>query len=241
METRPDHGDGLHGVQAWPTMFFLRQWPEFALWRGPIIDHLTNLKRRQAAVVDSGVARDSKSATGLIEGDFDLFTHSAGELAAVIDFIRSTVAAAACIANGNAVTTDDVLVEIPDSWYHVTNDSGYHDAHWHDGCSWCGIFYVAVGDSGPAPTGGAPNGGSRFYSPLLTGGGYRDYGNRYLTPALDVPIRDGLLTLFPSYLLHAGLPYRGREDRVVIAFNARVHLRSDSAAAARLAESRRRR
>ncbi|MBU6275741.1 MAG: hypothetical protein KGQ61_03825 [Planctomycetes bacterium] len=233
MATESDGGDGLRGVQAWATMFFLRQWRDFERWREPIVEHVRILRQRQRTTVDSDVAIGSKPAAGLAESDFDLFAHSADEFAALIEFIRGTVAMAATIANTPSGTPAELVVELVDSWYHVTNDSGFHDAHWHDGCSWCGIFYVAVGDSGPSPSGAAPNGGSRFYSPLLTGGGYRDFGNRYLTPSLDVPIRDGMLLIFPSYLLHAALPYRGHADRIVIAFNARVHLREDAPTATR--------
>ena len=49
----------------------------------------------------------------------------------------------------------------------------------------------------------------------------------------DVPLEDGLLMLFPSYLLHSGLPYRGGQDRVLIAFNAHVHIREGSPSATR--------
>ena len=126
---------------------------------------------------------------------------------------------------------------IVDSWYHITNAGGFHDAHFHHGCSWCGIYYVRVGDSGTRPSGGAPNGGSRFYCPLTCGGQYRDFGNRYLGGTLDMPVEDGLLVIFPSFLLHSGLPYQGAQDRIVIAFNARVHVRAGSKLAARLAGS----
>jgi len=34
-----------------------------------------------------------------------------------------------------------------------------------------------------------------------------------------------MLLLFPSFLRHSALPYTGREDRVVIAFNTRSTLR----------------
>ena len=96
--------------------------------------------------------------------------------------------------------------------------------HWHHGCSWCGIFYVDIGDY-QAATLGAPNGGSRFYCPISAGGSYKDAGNRYVQPHFDPPLENGLLLIFPSHLLHSGLPYFGNKPRIVIAFNAQVHLR----------------
>ena len=91
------------------------------------------------------------------------------------------------------------------------------------GCSWCGIYYLQIGESGQRSDGGAPNGGNRFYSPLRVGGGYKDFGNQYLDfNFVDPPIQDGLLILFPSYLMHSGLPYHGEKDRIVISFNSQV-------------------
>jgi len=52
-----------------------------------------------------------------------------------------------------------------------------------------------------------------------------DYGNSYLSNnRLDITPIDGLLVLFPAFLLHSGLPYKGERDRVVIAFNSRSYL-----------------
>jgi hypothetical protein len=34
----------------------------------------------------------------------------------------------------------------------------------------------------------------------------------------------GTLVLFPAYLLHSGLPYKGDRDRVILSFNSRSTL-----------------
>ena len=226
-------GPDLRGVQAWPTMFFLRQWAGHPSHRDAMITYLRELQAAQNRPVASGVAQGMKSARGLHEGSFDLLREPHESLTELARFIQGTVASAASIANDREAAPQDLVVTIVDSWYHITNDSGYHDAHFHDGCSWCGIYYIQVAESGRKPGGGAPNGGSRFYCPFLTGGQYRDFGNRYLAGTLDVPIEDGMVLLFPSYLLHSVLPYRGAQDRIVIAFNTQVHLRAGTAAAAR--------
>src|SRR2546423_1834813 len=85
------------------------------------------------------------------------------------------------LANGNRDLPDRVRVEIPDAWYHVTNNGGFHDAHCHGDCSWCGIYYLQAGDNAPAhPSGtnsGAGNGITRFYAPIGTGALVNDFGN----------------------------------------------------------------
>lgn len=217
----------LRGVQAWPTMFFLRKWDQFSQLQRPILDFLYELKASQKESLASGVAEGAKAATGIYEGDFDLFQREHEPLQTLVRFIRGTLASAVCIANQEG-DPQNIDVQFPDSWYHITNQHGFHDAHWHHGCSWCGIFYLRLGSSGLRSEKGAPNGGSRFYNPVISGGGYRDFGNKYLMSSMDAPIEDGLLLLFPSFLLHSGLPYTGEEDRVVIAFNAQVFLRADA-------------
>lgn len=223
----------LQGVQAWPTLFFTRRWQDHATEGPEIIAFLRLLQSSQARAVDSDVAVGAKSAAGMYESGFDLFSEPHEILTNLRRFIEASLATAASVANGQEVRAEDLVVTLVDSWYHISNDGGFHDAHHHHGCSWCGIFYLQIGDSGRAATGGAPNGGSRFYSPLATGGMYRDFGTKYLAETLDAPLDNGLLLLFPSYLLHSGLPYRGADDRILIAFNARVHVREGTAAATR--------
>jgi len=214
----------LSGTQAWPTMFFTRHWSLAKQECPKIVALLQNMKLAQGATIDSGVAIGAKSAHGLYESDFDLFALPNESLELLVQFIRSSLALAGCVANGQEARPQDIQVEFIDSWYHITNEGGFHDAHVHHGCSWCGIFYLQLGSSGNRIGESAPNGGSRFYCPFHVGGSYRDYGNKYLTSSIDPPIEDGMLLLFPSYLLHSGLPYRGTENRVVVAFNARLHV-----------------
>jgi uncharacterized protein (TIGR02466 family) len=212
----------LRGIKAWSTMFFVSHWPRQREQGEALVQLLQQRKAMQREPVESGIATSAKSSQGLHDPDEGL-----QELVA---YIRSAVAAAVAIANDHAFSAKDLEIDFPDSWYHITNAGGFHDAHLHHGCSWCGIFYLQVGQSdGPGKRSeGAPNGGSRFYSPLDRGGGYRDAGNRYLVPALDLPIENGLLLIFPSYLLHSGLPYQGQIDRIVIAFNAQCFLKEGS-------------
>lgn len=127
--------------------------------------------------------------------------------------------------NGRETASRRIRVVVTDSWFHITNDGGFHDSHFHGGCSWCGIYYLQLGDSGILSGTGAPNGGNRFYSPLWHGGSHKDYGNKYLDLTyVDPPLQNGLLLLFPSYLMHSALPYRGSQDRIVIAFNSQSTL-----------------
>lgn len=215
----------LKGTQAWPTMFFTRLWEQHALESPRIVSRFHQMRSEQQQAIDSRVAVGAKSAQGLYESHFDLFREPDAALQQLVQFIERSLALAVCIANNQEAQPHQVAIEFVDSWYHVTNQGGFHDAHVHHGCSWCGIYYLQLGSSGQRQGNGAPNGGSRFYCPFNQGGGYRDFGNKYLSNSIDAPIEEGLLLLFPSYLMHSGLPYTGQDDRVVVAFNARAKLR----------------
>ena len=207
-------------------MFFHRLWHLHNQESDRILNFLRNQKANQESRIASGVAVGAKSSHGLYEGNFDLFLETDESLQGLVSFIRTTLASVVSIVNDNEAPPSSVSIRFVDSWYHITNDSGFHDAHFHHGCSWRGIYYVKLGASGVRDGASAPNGGSRFYSPIGLGGGYRDFGNKYQSATIDVPLTEGMLLLFPSYLMHSGLPYRGEEDRVVIAFNAQAHLKS---------------
>lgn len=213
--------------QFWPTTFFSRLWSEHSTESAEIINFLYQLKSREPNQIASGIAIGAKSSTGLYESNFDLFSQDHPGLNKLKIFIGQTVQAAVAHINGDREDPRRLIVAVTDSWYHITNHGGFHDSHFHGGCSWCGIYYLQIGDSGSKSKVGAPNGGNRFYSPLHTGGIYKDYGNQYLDfNFTDPPLKDGMLLLFPSYLMHNGLPYQGSKDRIIISFNCHIHLKS---------------
>ncbi len=225
----------LNGTQVWPTMFFTRLWEAHTQEAPRILNCLEHMQQEQEELIESGIAIGAKSEQGLYESKFDLFSQPDEGIQKLVQFIKASLAIAVSVANNQEAPPQDLEIEFADSWYHVTNDGGFHDAHYHNGCSWCGIYYLQVGESGRRKGSSAPNGGSRFYCPFNAGGGYRDYGNKYLGASIDPPLENGLLLLFPSYLLHSGLPYRGAANRVVIAFNAMAFLKPESALARKLA------
>ena len=208
----------------WPTTLFFRHWDDHRLHAPGILAHLHALQSAERESIASGVAPGAKPATGLFESRFNLFATEHPGLRKLIAFIGDSLSRAVAQVNG-ATDPERIKVSATESWFHITQDGGFHDAHFHHNCSWCGIYYVEAGDCG-AVTGqtGAGNGVNRFYMPLGSGGAYWDYGNEYLrkTSVFDVTPEAGLLILFPSYLLHSALLYRGQQDRVVISFNAQA-------------------
>lgn len=216
-------------MEAWPTTLFLCDWPDHAARAPAIIEHLRQRSAGFATPVASGVATSAKPATGLIESPLDLFdTTDEPNLLSLAGWFRQCIRSVVQKVNGGGVPAERLHVRFNQSWFHITNDGGFHDAHVHGNCSWCGIFYLASGDPDEIAEGGADragNGINRFYSPIGTGGGLRDYGNAYLGRGyVDIRPTDGRLVLFPSYLLHSALPYRGASDRIILSFNSETRL-----------------
>jgi uncharacterized protein (TIGR02466 family) len=112
-------------------------------------------------------------------------------------------------------------VEVVESWYHITQNGGYHDTHSHPNCSWCGIYHLQEGESSIE----GRNGVNRFYDPRHGADHYQDAGTAYLSAdgMMDFSPLAGQIIIFPSYLKHAAMPYFGESDRVVLAFNCQVN------------------
>lgn len=219
----------LSSRRAWPTTFYFRAWREHSRFAPEIIDFLLQLRAGQSTNLASGIATTSKSAHGLAEGDFDLFQRRHEGLDALKSFIDETLRQAVSHVNGSTTPPSEIQVEFAYNWYHVTNDGGNHDAHDHRSCSWCGIDYLRSGDASSTIELGAGSGVNRLYSPIAIGGGYGDFGASYLSSnRIDITPTDGLLFIFPSYLLHSALAYRGTIDRVIVSFNARLTTRSSA-------------
>lgn len=217
----------MQGLQLWPSMIFFRSWTEYEVYKDSLVRSIRSLKIKQTEMIESRIATSAKSSDGLYEGNFDLFRSDLPDISVLVEFIRSSLKLAVSVAHGEAIQPQELAVNFVDSWYHVSTSGGFHDAHWHQNCSWCGIFYLEIGDYQPTNS-SAPNGGSRFYSPIPLGGVYKDAGNRYMHPYYDPDLQNGMLLIFPSHLLHSGLPYFGSTERIVIAFNAQVLMRSQA-------------
>ena len=159
--------------------------------------------------VESNVAIKIKH--NLVESKFDLFSHESDIIQKTTQWIGS------CIKE----TVNHIQMEkygyhmtFNESWYHITKTNGMHEPHIHPSCSWCGIYYVQSGDD--------DSGHTVFENPARST--YVDRGTQFLNTMSIVRVkpRDGMLVLFPSYLIHYQALYTGTQDRVVIAFNSSV-------------------
>ncbi len=107
-------------------------------------------------------------------------------------------------------------------WANINRSGHGNEFHSHPGSFWSGVYYVDDGgiDGDPALGGELefmdPRGpGPAMYAPHLA------YGKAGLSVGANETVRpkSGRLVMFPAWLLHQVRPYRGKAQRISIAFN----------------------
>ena len=189
-----------------------------------LITHVYDLKNQGKT---SGVADIAKK--NLFESKFDFFNSDLQAVQELKSFCTESLMTV--IKDVNSYDDNYMSQLVPDlreSWAHITNNNGYHDAHKHLNTSWGGIYYVDAGECGEVVDEDGisrMNGTNRFYSPIqyFT----LDASMTYLShDAVDISPENGILVIFPAYLLHSATPYTGKKDRIVVSFNSIINQRS---------------
>jgi uncharacterized protein (TIGR02466 family) len=202
----------------WSTSLFTVENPIHKNIKEPIKSFIHAYEKQHEFGVASEVAAEIK--LGLFESKLDFFEHSDSAINTLKNFCATSVMEVVKHVNaGSWPREGNFSLEFNESWFHITRHGGYHDYHNHPNCSWCGIYYLDIGDAT------VENGCNCFFDPRPAAHNYTDYGTAYLEAMarVDIPPRDGVLVIFPSYLYHAAIPYNGERDRIVIAFNASIH------------------
>ena len=182
----------------WATNIYCFKDEEHSSKKEELITHIYSLKD---AGKSSGIADAAKK--NLFESSFDFFNSDSSVVQDLKLFCEESLMTAIKEINGY---DDDMMKKItPDlreSWAHITNNGGYHDAHKHLNTSWGGIYYLQSGECGEAPDDDGierMNGTNRFYSPIQ----YfcLDPSMQYLRhDAVDICPEDGVLVIFPAFI-----------------------------------------
>jgi uncharacterized protein (TIGR02466 family) len=209
----------IEPVSLWQSQCFITQNPYHDLLKNELIALIYSDTKSSNTAVKSDVATNAKA--NLSESELDFLSRDNANLQTLNVYLSDLITTVAADVNidfwPESAEAESNIIE---SWYHVTKNGGYHDAHSHPNCSWCGIYYVDIGEASFEQR----NGLNRFYDPRVNADHYLDAGSQYLngTGVWDIEPVEGQVVIFPSYLKHSALPYFGKRDRIVIAFNARV-------------------
>ena len=204
----------MQTLPLWPVMMYDFQWAEHDQYRRELADVCYDLETKKHV---SNVAPDAKR--GLYESGFDFVTTESPAVLAFSHWVKGCFFQAAAATNKKYWPAGmNVSVEIHESWCHITRDGGYHDMHAHPNSSWSAIYYLDTGDMADDPK----NGVNRFYNPHHSM--YLDAGTAWVTgsTSIDFQAQSGMLIVFPSWVNHSAVVYRGTRDRIVIALNCRI-------------------
>ncbi len=206
----------IEEINTWTTPFYVTQMPDHDFLKDALLAAVYQQKSLQTTAIESRIAPKAKHALHESTLEFlELADANIMEAKRVLEELVLEIAASVNKAFWpEGMEADAHIIE---SWYHVTQNGGYHDVHSHPNCSWCGIYYLSPGDSKEKGNGGL----NRFYDPRVNAEHYADPGTAYLggQGIWDFTPTEGQIIIFPSYLKHSALPYFGDTDRVVIAFN----------------------
>lgn len=120
-----------------------------------------------------------------------------------------------------ATSSYDMLCE---GWVNVNGKGAFNAPHDHAAFHFSGCYYVHV----PQATAGR-SGSIEFLDPRSLGGQAGDAALGFLFPKFRFEPKPGQLLIFPAYLRHWVYPNQEDENRVSIAFNAKLVRRNKPA------------
>lgn len=104
-------------------------------------------------------------------------------------------------------------------WANVNAPGAYHRVHNHAMAHWSGVYYVQS-QTGVQATSSAGN--IEFYDPRGAINMMSYPGNNGFGLSMVMSSTEGHMVLFPSWLYHSVTSTMGGDDRISIAFNARI-------------------
>lgn len=206
-------------LTAWATPLFITQLPEHDAIKSALLKVIYAARDSHHSAIASEVALSAKQS--LYESPLDFLMTEDPVISSLRKRLEALLLMVAEEVNHQhwpeEAKTEAIITE---SWFHITENGGFHDAHSHPNCSWCGIYFIDT----DACDFSQRNGVNRFYDPRINADHYLDAGALYLNAEgiWDIEPIEGQVVLFPSYLKHSALPYFAQKDRVVIAFNCQV-------------------
>jgi uncharacterized protein (TIGR02466 family) len=206
----------MQPINVWPVIMYDFQWAQHQKYKQQLKQVCQDLESKNS---QSNVAPSAKR--GLYESGFDFVTTPDPAVEALSHWIKDCLFKSAANANREYWPAGaNINIEIHESWCHITRDGGYHDMHTHPGSSWSAIYYLDTGDMDAA----SKNGLNRFFCPYNNM--YIDAGTAWTSrnTSIDITAQEGMLIVFPSFVQHNALTYRGEKERYVISVNSKVSL-----------------
>jgi uncharacterized protein (TIGR02466 family) len=196
---------------AFPTPIYRHLWPDSAAVNEGLRRIVLERER-----TEPGLAR---SNVGGWHSREDLFDWVHPEIATLRGWVATAIRDMTQFALEGALK-GQLDIEIDGgAWVNLCRDGGYNKIHNHPDCSWSGVYYVCLGEADPdAP----PEAGQiEFLDPRM-GALMVTAAGPDAPPKFTIVPEPGLMLIFPNWLYHYVNPFRGKGERISIAFNIRL-------------------
>ena len=196
-------------VLGFATPVFLHRWPEAE--RTPV-----NAALKAAILARRDQTSGEKiSNVGGWQSNSDMMSWEVPEVARLKDWINRAYGAVMCSELGTEGFHSRYNIT---AWANVNQSGDYNRSHLHSNNHWSGVYYVETGRLDPTVM---PNGAIEMVDP-------RPAATVFGLPGHDIPSTwtihpdAGVMLMFPSWIRHSVLPFRGEGPRISIAFNLRI-------------------
>lgn len=205
----------------WPTFTFHYKYKDFEKIQADLVADIYKQVQKQETDIDSQVATNAKH--NLLESKFNFLETNTPSIQNLNQFFNESllhVMHEGLPSTGYWKPQRNMECVIGESWYHITKQNGYHKLHTHPGSSWASIFYIQTSECE------VHNGSNTWYNHNMHQNAKDDGGEwNYMNSSYVIPPRDGHLIVFPAWLPHDAVPYRGTEDRIVVSANVNFFYR----------------
>ncbi len=194
----------IHTMPIFPTHLLTHQWDDYE----ELNDKLCSLVMEKEKDIE-GI---TKSNAGGWHSESDLLSWEGEAIKTFTGMITFLAAEQLKVLNVSKKLNLSIS-----GWANVVRSGNYHVIHKHPNNMWSGSYYVRSGNPDESIKN---NGRLEFFDPRA--------GNNMVThsdvqnPQYQIPAKEGLMCMFPSYLDHFVHPYIGTEERISLAFNIRI-------------------
>ncbi len=215
----------------WPTYIGEFFNPNHQLIKNDLLNFFEDYKRsnknsRKGGTVhspDDGVVEENyKIDQDLYMSKYDLHLEKNKTYQDLMSFISQGFIEMASKANETErkdlkFNKENLKVVINDSWFIDYKTGGFVLPHTHPRCSWNCVYYVQVGDDANSSN------GSTFFQKSRPENHTNDFGSKYNEQTmLKLKPAEGKLVIWPQYVSHGSMPYKGENNRIIVSANALI-------------------
>ena len=165
-----------------------------------------------------GISRSNKKGW---HSENDLFHRPEASFKALCEAIHQCILA---VTRKSAPSLEFDNIEIQyNGWININPTNAFNSPHRHAGYMWSGTYYVRIPESADKYSGVI-----EFFDPRNLDMSNRIKESEMFAERLKFNPKSGELVIFPSYLLHWVTPNQESDERVSIAFNARIRRKEPS-------------